>query len=253
MKEFNNKTAIVTGGAQGIGKAISKEFAKMGMNVVIADNEKEAGEEVLEEFNTLGHVHFIRTDVGDEKSVINLVELTAKEFNGVDYLVNNAGIMDFKPMEELGFDEWKKVIDTNLSGTFLCSKYAAKYLKKNKGSIVNISSTRAFMSEKNTPAYSASKGGIFALTHSLAITLGPDVRVNTISPGWIDVSEWKKSSMRKKPELSAKDHQQHPAGRVGMPADVVRMVVFLVHPENSFITGQNFTVDGGMTKKMIYH
>jgi NAD(P)-dependent dehydrogenase (short-subunit alcohol dehydrogenase family) len=252
MKEFNNKTAIVTGGAQGIGKAITREFAKMGMNVVVADNDKEAGEEMLEEFNSLGNVHFIRTDVGDEKSVINMVELTAKEFNGIDYLLNNAGVMDFKPLEELDYNEWKKVIDTNLSGTFLCSKYAAKYLKKSKGSIVNLCSTRAFMSEKNTLAYSASKGGIFALTHSLAITLGPDVRVNAISPGWIDVSEWKKHSKRQKPELSAKDHEQHPAGRVGTPDDVVRMVVFLIHPENSFITGQNFTVDGGMTRKMIY-
>jgi len=125
-------------------------------------------------------------------------------------------------------------------------------LQRTKGAIVNIASTRAIQSEPNTEAYSASKGGILALTHSLAMSLGPDIRVNCISPGWIDVSEWKKSQQAKKPHLTKMDHAQHPAGRVGKPEDIAALVAFLISDEAGFITGQNFVVDGGMTKKMIY-
>ena len=126
------------------------------------------------------------------------------------------------------------------------------FLKNLKGSIINISSTRTFQSEPNTEAYSASKGGILALTHSLAISLGPEIKVNCISPGWIDVSGIKKKSKANQIELSEADHSQHPAGRVGKPEDIANMVLFLLNPENDFITGQNFIIDGGMTRKMIY-
>jgi NAD(P)-dependent dehydrogenase (short-subunit alcohol dehydrogenase family) len=125
-------------------------------------------------------------------------------------------------------------------------------LKTTKGSIVNIGSTRALQSEQNTEAYSASKGGILALTHALAVSLGPEIRVNCISPGWIDVSGVKKKSAANQIELSGADNEQHPAGRVGKPEDIANMVLFLLNPENDFITGQNFIVDGGMTRKMIY-
>ena len=108
------------------------------------------------------------------------------------------------------------------------------------------------MSEANTEAYSASKGGIFALTHALAVSLGPDIRVNSISPGWIEVSELKKSSQRSSPVLSEADHLQHPSGRVGKATDISSTILFLINPENTFITGQNFIIDGGMTRKMIY-
>jgi len=149
-------------------------------------------------------------------------------------------------------DEWNRVIGTNLTGAFLCAKHTAPFLKNSNGSIVNISSTRAFQSEPNTEAYSASKGGILALTHALAMSLAPEIRVNCISPGWIDVSGIKKKTKANQIELSEVDHQQHPAGRVGKPADITNMVLFLLNPENDFITGQNFIIDGGMTKKMIY-
>jgi NAD(P)-dependent dehydrogenase (short-subunit alcohol dehydrogenase family) len=140
----------------------------------------------------------------------------------------------------------------NLTGAFLCAKYAAPHLRKNGGSIVNVASTRAFMSERHTEAYSASKGGLFALTHALAVSLGPEVRVNSISPGWIETSELRKRSARTPARLSAQDHSQHPAGRVGNAEDVAALALFLLDPGNSFVTGQNFVVDGGMTKKMIY-
>jgi NAD(P)-dependent dehydrogenase (short-subunit alcohol dehydrogenase family) len=134
----------------------------------------------------------------------------------------------------------------------LFAKHAAPALKARGGAIVNIASTRALMSEPNTESYAASKGGIVALTHALAASLGPDVRVNCISPGWIDVSRWKKPSKRKPAQLRPEDHAQHLAGRVGRPEDIAGLAAYLIGPESSFITGANFVVDGGMTRKMIY-
>jgi NAD(P)-dependent dehydrogenase (short-subunit alcohol dehydrogenase family) len=125
-------------------------------------------------------------------------------------------------------------------------------MRERKGSIVNIASTRALMSEPHTEAYSASKGGIIALTHALAMSLAPDIRVNCISPGWIEVSEWKKRSRARKAELTREDEEQQPVGRVGTPGDIAALAFFLCSPEASYITGANYVVDGGMTRKMIY-
>ncbi len=166
--------------------------------------------------------------------------------------MNNAAISRNRHIRDLSLEDWNAVLGVNLTGPFLLAKHAAPYLEIARGAVVNICSTRALMSEPNTEAYSASKGGLLALTHSLAVSLGPRVRVNAISPGWIEVSAYKKASLCKEPVLSAEDHAQHPAGRVGKPEDVARMVLFLLAEENSFITGQNFIVDGGMTKRMIY-
>lgn len=152
----------------------------------------------------------------------------------------------------MSLDEWNRVIAVNLTGAMLCVKHAAPHLRAARGAIVNIASTRALMSEPNTEAYAASKGGIVALTHALAMSLGPDVRVNCICPGWIDSAPWQKKSKRKTPQWSEQDHTQHPAGRVGEPMDIANMAVYLLSEKAGFITGQNFVVDGGMTKKMIY-
>jgi hypothetical protein len=132
------------------------------------------------------------------------------------------------------------------------AKHCVSHLRQARGAIVNIASTRALQSEAHTEAYSATKGGLVALTHALAVSLGPDVRVNCVSPGWIAASEWKKRSQRKAADLRREDHAQHPAGRLGTPQDIAAMVAFLISDEAGFITGQNFVVDGGMTKKMIY-
>lgn len=245
--------AIVTGGAQGIGKAISHHLLSTGWSVVIADVDTEAGRETAEEYAPFGPLRFITTDVADEAQVRAMIEEAQRHFGRLDLLVNNAGIAKNKPVTELSLDEWNRVIGVNLTGMFLCAKYAAPLLQEHHGAIVNIASTRALMSEPHTEAYSASKGGIVALTHALAISLGPTVRVNCISPGWIEVSEWKKRVQRHTPHLSEDDHRQHPVGRVGIPDDIAAMVSFLASAETSgFITGQNFVVDGGMTKKMIY-
>ncbi len=246
------KTAIVTGGGQGIGKCIAQQLILSGYNVVIAEIDPEAGLETEQELSREGNAKFIHTDTGDEQSIKNLVDKTLILGGKIDVLINNAAIMVFKPMDELTLEEWNRVISVNLTGYFLCAKYCAPHLRSTRGSIVNISSTRAIMSEPNTESYSASKGGVTSLTHSLAISLGPDVRVNCISPGWIEVNDWKKSRFRQVPRHSPEDQSQHPVGRVGNPADIASMVLFLIDEKNSFITGQNFVVDGGMTRKMIY-
>ena len=245
------KNIIVTGGAQGIGKVISKQLLKNGLSVSVFDFDKEAIQEFRME-NILENLRFYQTDVSNEESVKNSIAASLNDTGNISGLINNAAIQIDKPVTELSLTEWKSVIGTNLTGSFLCAKYAAELLKLSKGSIINISSTRAFQSEPNTEAYSASKGGILALTHSLAMSLGPEIKVNCISPGWIDVSGIKKKTKANQIELSDADHSQHPAGRVGKPEDIANMVLFLLNPENDFITGQNFTIDGGMTKKMIY-
>lgn len=246
------KTAIITGGAQGIGRQVSETLLKNGYQVTIAEKDADAGKEAVEYLQHFGSVLFIPCDISLEKDVKKIFDETIGHFGQLDVLINNAAIMIHKPVTELTLEEWNQVIGTNLTGAFLCSKYAAPHLKKTRGNIINMSSTRAFMSEKDTESYSASKGGIYALTHALAISLGPEVRVNCISPGWIEVSDLKKSSLRKDPQLSAEDHLQHPAGRVGRATDISSMILFLISPENSFITGQNFIIDGGMTRKMMY-
>jgi len=250
--ELTGKVAVITGGAQGIGRAIAKSFLEKGCAAVIADTDLEAGAETVDEYTKLGRIDFIPVDISCEKEVGKLIDITAARYSRIDILVNNAGIAANRPLEQLQLEEWNRVIGVNLTGPFLCSKYAAPFLREKQGGIVNIASTRAFMSEAGTEAYSASKGGIVALTHALALSLGPEVRVNCISPGWIDARGWRKKSRRDCSELSPEDHTQHPAGRVGRPEDIAELAAFLVSDQACFITGANFMVDGGMTRKMIY-
>jgi NAD(P)-dependent dehydrogenase (short-subunit alcohol dehydrogenase family) len=247
-----NKVALITGGAQGIGKGIAEYFLKNNIHIMIADSDDEACKETAKELSSYGDIHYHSADISSEKKVIKLINAVISRYKRLDYLINNAGIMIRKPIEKLSLREWNQVIGINLTGAFLCSKYSVPHLKKSKGAIVNLASTRALMSEPNTESYSASKGGIYALTHSLAMSLGPDIRVNCICPGWIEVSDWKKKSKRKNPKHSKNDLAQHPVGRVGIPEDIAAMAYFLVSDEAGFITGSNFIVDGGMTHKMIY-
>ncbi len=244
--------AIVTGGGQGIGRSIVNKLFGIRYRVVIADTDEEAGTELVALYPDRKDFVFFPIDVRKESSVEWLMAEIKAMFGRLDVLVNNAAINITKPVTELSLDEWNNVIGTNLTGAFLCAKHAAPLLKASRGVIINIASTRAFQSEPNTEAYSASKGGIVALTHALAMSLGPEVRVNCISPGWIEVSDWKKASVAKPPSHSKADLSQHPVGRVGIPQDIANLVRFLVNPENNFITGANFIVDGGMTHKMIY-
>ncbi|WP_206881504.1 glucose 1-dehydrogenase [Alicyclobacillus mali (ex Roth et al. 2021)] len=253
---MDTRVAIVTGGGQGIGRAIAKAFWEDGWQVVIAEVDEEAGREAEAELaGGEGRLQalFVQTDVADESSVQSLIRQVDEAFSRIHLVVNNAGLgFPGVPVEELPTAAWDRILGVNLRGPFLMAKHAAPLLRKTRGCIVNIASTRALMSEPNTEPYSASKGGVLALTHALAVSLGPEVRVNAISPGWIEVSEWKKSSQRAEPDLRPIDHAQHPAGRVGRPEDIAEVCRFLASDGASFITGQNFVVDGGMTIKMIY-
>lgn len=245
------KTAIVTGGAQGIGRATTQHLLAHGYRVAVWEADTDALAELRATFPSADNLLTIPCDVSSEEQVRWAIEQTVSYFGRVDALINNAGIGIEKSLADFTLDDWNRVIGTNLTGTFLCSKFAAPHLSAQRGCIINIASTRAFQSEPDTFAYSASKGGIVALTHSLAISLGPALRVNCISPGWIDVSGLR--GIQSTPdELHPGDHEQHPAGRVGRADDIARLVLFLLAGENDFITGQNFIVDGGMTRKMIY-
>ena len=248
---MNRKVIVITGGAQGIGKKIALHFLNFNWKSVIWEIDSEAGEELATELKPSEFLN-IQCDVSLEMDVIKAATLTLEKFGRIDVLVNNAAVMCNKPISSLSLVEWQRVIDVNLTGPFLCAKYCETELRRICGSIINICSTRAFQSEVNTEAYSASKGGVFALTHALAVSLGPEVRVNSISPGWIDQLEEQKSGVEKREFFSEEDHKQHPAGRIGKADDIARLVWFLSQPENSFITAQNFVIDGGMTRKMIY-
>jgi NAD(P)-dependent dehydrogenase (short-subunit alcohol dehydrogenase family) len=247
---FTDKTVVVTGGAQGIGMAITRAFVQAGARVVFADVDTEAGLELAAEIRQQeAEFQFTKADVAKEEDVLRLF----KSAGPVDVLINNAGINDVQPMQDRAVDAWDRVLAVNLRGAYLCAKTAAPHMPEG-GAIINIASTRAFMSEADSEPYSASKGGIIALTHSLAISLAAKrIRVNAISPGWIDVSSYKKQSARRQEDLRPVDHAQHPCGRVGRPEDIAEACLFLADSSRAgFITGQNLSIDGGMTVKMIY-
>ena len=245
-----DRVALVTGGAQGIGKGIALLLAARGYRVAAADSDAEAGRDL-----DVPEVFFFQCDVSREPSARRCVASVVRRFGRLDALINNAGLANpaTGPVEKLPLAEWNRRIGVNLTGVFLMAKHAAAHLRAARGAIVNIASTRALQSEPDSEAYAASKGGVVALTHAMAMSFGPDVRVNCVSPGWIDVSgEWKKRSARKRLALSRADHAQHPVGRVGRPEDVAELVAYLISDAAGFVTGQNFVIDGGMTKKMIY-
>ncbi|MCP1311848.1 glucose 1-dehydrogenase [Paenibacillus tyrfis] len=249
------KVAAVTGGAQGIGRAVTLEFVKSGYEVSVADTDKEAGMELMEQVRSLGGKGmFLPVDVAEETEVERWFKLMLDDFERIDVLVNNAGIGMNGPMLELPLESFDRVINVNLRGTFVCSQLAARAMKRQGGGVIlNMASTRALMSEADTEAYSASKGGLLALTHAMAVSLGPyGIRVNAVSPGWIETADWKKASKRRHPFHSERDRLQHPAGRVGTPADIAAACLYLAGDGAGFVTGQNLVVDGGMTVKMIY-
>jgi len=254
MPRSFQQIALITGGAQGIGKGIARHFLLQGMAVVIADCDIEAGEACLSELESLGRLDFIVTDVCQESSVQDCLKTIHERYGRLNALINNAGISraHTAPIEELSLDAWQRVMQTNLTGSFLMAKYAIPLLRASCGAIINVASTRALQSEPHSEAYAATKGGLVSLTHALAISLHGEVRVNCISPGWIEVRDWQKPSRRQPPDLTPEDHAQHPAGRVGRPEDVAELAFFLISPGAEFISGQNIICDGGMTRKMIY-
>jgi NAD(P)-dependent dehydrogenase (short-subunit alcohol dehydrogenase family) len=231
--------ALVTGGANGIGRAIARHLLAAGWRVGIIDIPGSGLKRAFPPRNR--NVVLIEGDVRESRAV----KMLMAQFGRLDAVVSNAGIMIRKPLRRLTLAEWQRVIDTNLTAAFLLARAAERPLRKTRGAMVLVASTRALMSEPNTESYAASKGGLVALTHALAVSLGPDVRVNCVSPGWIATKNYG--------ALRRKDHAQHPVGRVGKPQDIAEIVAWLLDAKRSgFVTGANFVVDGGMTRKMIY-
>lgn len=246
--DFSNKTVIITGAGNGIGKGIALHYAEKGANVVLADIDEKAGTQTAARIKEQGgEALFVQSDVRLEKDIVRLMEVANQTYGQIDILINNAGKSLFKSPYDLSIEEWDDMINTNLRSVFLASREAAKYMRHNKegGSIVNIASTRAIMSEPNAESYAATKGGIVAITHALAASFSEDrITVNAISPGWIETGDYSK--------LSKLDHEQHLSKRVGKPDDIARASLYLTAKENDFVTGINLVVDGGMTRKMIY-
>ena len=224
---FENKVVVITGAAQGIGKCIRESFEKAGAKVCMIDVQEN---------------DYFKGDISDKETLEKFVQKVIADYGKVDYLINNAAPL-FKGISECTYEEFLYAQKVGVAAPFYLSKLFMPYFAEG-ASIVNISSSRDRMSQPESESYTAAKGGIHALTHGLAVSLSGKVRVNSISPGWIDndfiVSE-------------GADTIQHPAGRVGYPADIANMVLYLCSDMAGFITGENICVDGGMTKQMIYH
>jgi NAD(P)-dependent dehydrogenase (short-subunit alcohol dehydrogenase family) len=242
--------AVVTGASRGIGRGIVQELAKTHRVVATYRGREDAARSLQAETGA----EIVRCDVSSAADREALAEFTLGRFGRVDLLVNNAGIASpaSGPIEALPLTEWNRWLDSHLTGAFLCTRSAVPGLRLRRGSIVNISSTRALQSEPDCEAYAAAKGGLLSLTHALAVSLGPDIRVNALCPGLIETGPLQKKSRRRAPEHREIDLSQHPAGRVGEPADIASLVEYLSGPQAGFITGQHVVVDGGMTRRMIY-
>ncbi len=245
MNQLSGKVVVVTGAANGIGRSIALQFSSLGAIVFLADIDEKRGEELEKSIREGGgEAYYIATDVSIPVSIESLFEIIDSYHKPVNILINNAGISEWKSPFELSLENWDRIINTNLRSVFLCSREAAARMPEGSA-IVNIASTRAMMSEPNSEAYAASKGGIVALTHAMAASLATKrIQVNCISPGWIEAKDY--SSLRKV------DHTQHFSQRVGMPEDIARACIFLSDPANNFISGENMVIDGGMTRRMKY-
>jgi len=244
---FNGKVVIVTGSGHGIGRCIALTYASEGARVVIAEKNSIQGSETESQIISSGGIAFFKqTDVSQPGDIEDLTAKTREMFGAIDILINNAGISAWRSPYEITVEEWDEIINTNLRGAFLFSRETARIMREHGGgSIVNIASTRAIMSEPASEAYAASKGGIVSLTHSLAASFSPDhIRVNCISPGWIETGDYSL--------LRETDHNQHFSGRVGKPEDIALACLYLTADGNDFINGINLIIDGGMTRKMIF-
>ncbi|WP_353225616.1 SDR family oxidoreductase [Salinisphaera hydrothermalis] len=252
-----DKICLVTGAAQGIGRAITRRLLADGHIVWCLDHDQGALDDLAAgvDATQTTQVHTIVADVSCEDDVAAAAQAIKQQHGRLDLVVNNAGIAGpFNgPIDALALADWQRVIDVNLTGFFLVVKHTLPLLRASSqnATIVNMASSRAYQSEPQTEAYAASKGGIHALTHALAVSLGPGIRVNAVAPGWIDVRGEQTGADTPEP-LREIDHAQHPTGRVGRGEDIAGIVAFLASADAAFITGQTLVADGGMTRKMIY-
>ena len=247
---LDNKTAVITGGTSGIGEATAKLFAREGANIAIVGRSEEKGDAIVKDINSFGgKAIFVKCDVSKEEDAKNMVDSVIKEFGQIDILFNNAGIVEFGAVHELEEESWDKILDINLKGVYLCSKYAVRHMQKlKKGSIINTASIAGIVGYPESAAYCASKGGVHNLTKNMALDYAPDgIRVNDICPGVIETPMTVGALGGK--EGVSKQAENHPLRRVGTPEDIAYAALFLASDESSFVTGTSIVVDGGFTAK----
>lgn len=248
---FMDQVCVITGGAKGIGRCLVEEFAKEGAKIAFIDRDEENGRMVRGKLHGMGcEVMFFHGDLSKEEDLSRFAVEVLRKYGHVDCLVNNGCFSRKGILSGCSFEEFNEVLRTGVTAPYMLSKLFMPHFRR-PGSIVNISSTREHMSQKDTESYSAAKGGIGALTHALAMSLSGIARVNSVSPGWIDTGFCQGKPY--KPEYGEADLMQHPSGRVGTPMDIVRAVMFLCDRENGFVNGTEITVDGGMSRRMVYH
>ena len=246
---MHGKTCVITGGANGIGRCLVETFVAHKARVAFIDIDEASGSRLAKRLGD--KALFIPGDIAEEKTLINFSQHVIQHFSPIHCLINNACLSRRGILSNCGFDDFSYVLQVGVTAPYMLAKLFRDHFASG-ASIINIASTRAFMSQADTESYSAAKGGISALTHALAVSLSGKVRVNAISPGWIDTGAFQ-SATSTVSDHSEADKRQHPAGRVGRPQDIAAMALFLASDDAGFITGQNFIVDGGMTAQMVYH
>jgi NAD(P)-dependent dehydrogenase (short-subunit alcohol dehydrogenase family) len=254
MNRLSNKVAIITGGSLGIGKAIAQQFAKEGAHVIITDVLEEEGRATTQEINDAGgKADFFRLDVSDASVVEECFKAVHNKCGSIDILVNNAGISGVdKPTHEVTEEEWDKVINVNVKGVFLCTKYVIPYLQEaGAGSIINLSSIYGLVSAPDLPAYHASKGAVTLMTKTDALFYAKErIRVNSIHPGfiWTPLVEELANRSPEGPEKFRENlDRDHPIGHIGAPEDIAWGAVYLASDESQFVTGSELVIDGGYT------
>ncbi|MFU8692761.1 SDR family NAD(P)-dependent oxidoreductase (plasmid) [Rossellomorea sp. FS2] len=257
MKRLQGKVAIVTGSGRGIGRGIAYKFAEEGAKVVIATLERKEGQETEKELMDIGtEALFVQTDVSEEKSIIAMIEQTVSRFGTIDILVNNAGITLFKNILDCTLEDWDRVMNIDLRGAFLSSKYALpSMIEAGGGSIINISSNHAAATICDAEIYASAKGGLNALTRSLALSAGKDhVRVNAICPGFTDTPHYRRwLDEQGDPSLVEEEVLKlHALSTICKPEDIGNLAVFLASDESAKLTGESIFLDGGLSKNL-YH
>lgn len=252
VHRLNGKVAIITGGASGIGAQISKVFAENGALVVIADIDKELGTRVCESLRSSSYIiDFVLCDITKNDHCGNLIDYCARTFKKIDIVVNCAGVVLVKSTEQISLDEWKRIIETNLYGTFLISKFAIPHLKKSKGCIINVASIAGLVGFKGLSAYCASKGGVIGFSRAIALELAEHgVRVNCICPGTVDTQFMERLIEQSKNKKAARAHfeKKTPLKRPATPSEIASLVLYLAdESQSSYMTGSIITIDGGYT------
>lgn len=247
--KYEDKICIVTGGANGIGRCITQAFIEKGARVAVIDTDASSGTTLAETYGD--RLLFVQGDIAEKGTLEHFAKTVLSDCGKVDFLINNACISKKGLLSRCSYEDFNEVLRIGVTAPYYLTMLLADYFAPG-AAIVNISSTRSLMSQPDTESYTAAKGGISALTHALCVSLAGRVRVNAVCPGWIDTGAYQHEDGHMSSHSRA-DEAQHPAGRVGNPQDIARMVLYLCSEDAGFIDGQNIAVDGGMTRRMIYH